>query len=97
MPCIDAAVMIEVHPMKKFLILLTLVVGVTTMASMKAAGSGPVPKANVAADLREARACAVLLKKMSQSPAADTWRNRMRAWSCRQRSDTARERTAEAR
>ena len=76
--------------MKKVLILLALAAGVATMASMKTAGSSPVFETNVAAGLREARACTVLLKKMSRSPDADTWRNRMRAWTCRQRSDAAR-------
>ena len=82
--------------MKKFLVLLTLVASVTITASMQAAGSSPVAKVD-AADLREARACAILLKKMSESPEADTWRNRMRAWPCRQRSDLTRVATAEAR
>lgn len=80
--------------MKKFLVLLALTLGVTSMASMKATGSSPAADANTAADRREGRACEILLKKMSQSPDADTWRNRMRAWHCRQRSEAAREATA---
>jgi galactokinase len=71
--------------MKKYLILLALAVGVTTLASMKAAGSSSEFVRNIAADRREARACEVLLRKMS-SPNADTWQNRMRAWPCIQRA-----------
>jgi predicted secreted protein len=76
--------------MKKFLILFALVAGATTTASMKAAGSSSASEKDYAAELRETRACNVLLKKMSQSSDADNWRNRMRAWTCRQRSDAAR-------
>ena len=72
--------------MKKFLVLLALVVGVTTLPAMKATGSSPASEVNVAADRREARACEVLLRKMSRSPNADTWGNRMRAWPCIQQA-----------
>ena len=82
--------------MKKFLILIVLVGSVTTTASMKAAGSGFMPETTVAADRREARACEVLLRKMSQSPNADTWQNRMRAWPCMQRAETTRASIVEA-
>ena len=92
---IDAAKQdLKVHDMKKVLIIVALAAGVTTMASMKA-GSSSVPGKD-AAGLREARACDVLLRKMSQSPDTDTWRNRMRAWTCRQRSDAASIAAAEA-
>jgi len=77
---------LEVYHVKKFLVLLALVVGVTAIPAMKATGSSPASKAAVAADRREARACEVLLRKMSQSPSADTWRNRMRAWPCIRRA-----------
>jgi hypothetical protein len=72
--------------MKRFLVLLALVLGVAAMPSMKAAGSSPVSEVNVAADRRAARACEVLLRKMSRFPAADTWRNRMQAWPCMRRA-----------
>ena len=68
--------------MKKFLVLLVLVVGVTAIPAMKATGSSPASEASVVADRPEARACEVLLRKMSQSPNSDTWWNRMRAWPC---------------
>jgi hypothetical protein len=82
--------------MKKHLILLALVVGVTTLASMKAAGSSSELVRNIAADRSEARACEVLLRKMSQSPDADTWRNRMRVWPCIERNASTRASTLEA-
>ena len=75
--------------MKKFLVFLTVVAGVTAMASITAAGSNPMVKADPVADQRQARECKVLLKRMSQSPDADTWRNRMRAWPCLQRAEAA--------
>lgn len=77
-------------------ILLVLVVGVTTLASVKAVGSSSEPAANIAADRREARACEVLLRKMSQSRNADNWRNRMRAWPCIQRAKASRAPIVEA-
>ena len=75
--------------MKKFLFLLALSVVAATFTSMKAAGSSFVPAMKVAADRREARACELLLRRMSRSPDADTWRNRMRAWPCMRRAEAA--------
>lgn len=83
--------------MKKFLVLLALVVGVTTIPAMKATGSGPISQVDVAADRREARTCEVLLRKMTQSQNADTWQNRMRAWSCIQQAKATRTSIVEAR
>lgn len=75
--------------MKKFLLLFALAGSATTLASMQAVGSTPTAPPISAADLREARACTALLKKMTLSPEADTWRNRMRAWTCMKRADIA--------
>lgn len=75
--------------MKKFLLLLALAGSATTLASMQAVGSIPAAPAKTAADLREARACAALLKKIARSAEADTWRNRIRAWTCKERIDGA--------
>jgi hypothetical protein len=74
--------------MKKFLMLLVLAACATTAASMQAAGSSPRMSPH-ADDVREARACAVLLKRMARSAEADNWRNRMLAWTCMQRADRA--------
>jgi len=82
--------------MKKFLTLLALAASVTTMASMNAPGSGSTSTPILAAGLLEARTCDALVKKMSHSRDADTWRNRMRVWTCRQRSAASRKAAAEA-
>jgi hypothetical protein len=82
--------------MKKHLFLLALVVGATTLASVKEAGSSTEPASNITVAGREARACEVLLRKMS-SPNADTWHNRMRAWPCIQRAKATRASIVEAR
>jgi hypothetical protein len=73
---------------KKLLVLITVLAGVTT--SMTSAGSSSISETRDAVDRREARKCDVLLKKISRSPNADTWRNRMRAWPCLQRAEAAR-------
>jgi hypothetical protein len=82
--------------MKKYLNLLALAAGVATLVSVKAAGSSSGFETNIAADRREARACEVLLRKMSQSPEADTWHNRMRAWPCIERGASTRASILEA-
>ena len=74
--------------MKKALILLALLASTTALASMQAAGQSSISK--ISGGSREARACEVLRKKMSKSPDANTWQNRMRAWPCRRRPDIAR-------
>lgn len=51
------------------------------MASMQANGSGTSSPKTIAA--RDARACKVLVQKMERSPSANTWRNRMLTWRCR--------------
>lgn len=76
--------------MKKFLVLFTVLAGVTTLATMTAAGSSSIYEVNAGADQREARKCDVLLKKISHSRDADTWRNRMHAWPCLRRAKAAR-------
>jgi hypothetical protein len=81
---------------KKFLVLLALVMGVTAIPAMKATGSSPASEVTVAANRRDALACEVLLRKMSKSPNADTWRNRMRAWPCIQRAMATRTSIVEA-
>lgn len=81
--------------MKKFLVLLAVAAS-ADMATLTVAGSNPGPAGNLPADNRETRACLVLLQKMSQSPAANTWRNRMRAWPCMKRAGARRTTTAEA-
>lgn len=75
--------------MKKFLLLLTLAGVATTMASMQAAQSSPGSSAQTSADAPGARACAVLLRKMTRSADADNWRNRMLAWPCMKRANRA--------
>jgi hypothetical protein len=80
---------IEVRSMKKFLLLLALAGSATTLASMQAVGSIPAAPTKSAANLREARACAALLKRMARSSEADSWQNRMRAWTCMERAESA--------
>jgi len=72
--------------MKKFLLLLAIAGGATALASVQAVGLSPDGRSKDA-DIPEARACAVLLKRMNQSAEADTWRNRMRLWPCLKRAD----------
>jgi len=67
--------------MKKFLVLLALAASASAMASTKSTGPGDIRSSTMTTD---ARACSILLRRMARSPGADTWRNRMRAWTCRQ-------------
>lgn len=67
--------------MKKLWILLALAVGVIALASLQAGGQNSASAND--ANTREARMCVALLNKMSNSPAAHTWQNRMLSWKCR--------------
>jgi len=75
--------------MKKFLLLLALAGSATTLASMQAVGSIPTASTKSVSDLREARACSALLKRMTRSAESNTWQNRMRAWTCMKRADSS--------
>ena len=79
--------------MKKFRLLLVLVTGATTLAAARPGGVNPSEPPGDARAVREARACKALLRRMAAAPSADTWRNRMRVWSCRKAGDDA-DRTA---
>lgn len=68
--------------MKKILVLLALAASASAMASTRTAVPSAMSSHIAVAEETKTRACAVLLKKMASSPEADTWRNRMRVWSC---------------
>lgn len=67
--------------MKKFFVSLTFAAGVTAIAAIQANGSNSSPPKS--AQVKDFRACKVLIKKMERSPSANTWRNRLRTWKCR--------------
>lgn len=67
--------------MRKLTLSLAFAASAIAMAAMQANGSNTsVPKATPPRDLQ---ACKVLVRKMEISPSADTWRNRLRTWKCR--------------
>lgn len=67
--------------MKKLTLSLACAAGAMAIASFQANGSSTAPR-HVMAE-REGNACKALVQKMELSPAANTWRNRMRTWKCR--------------
>jgi hypothetical protein len=67
--------------MRKVTLSLAFAASAVAMAAIQANGTSTSPP-GVIAD-RGARACKALVQKMERSAAADTWRNRIRTWKCR--------------
>lgn len=67
--------------MRKLTLSLAFAASAIAMAAMQANGSNTSsPKASQPRDLQ---ACKLLVQKMENSPADNTWRNRLRTWKCR--------------
>ena len=69
--------------MKKITITLVLAASALAASVLQAPGQRTVDMLGVEARTRQVRACVVLLRKMTGSPAQDTWRNRIAAWTCK--------------
>lgn len=67
--------------MRKFLLSLAFAASVTVVAAMQANGSGTSSPNNIPPG--DLLACRFLVQKMEKSPSANTWRNRLRTWKCR--------------
>jgi len=67
--------------MKKLFLSLAFAASALSLASFQANGSNStMPDASAT---RHTRSCKVLVQRMDASPSANTWRNRIRTWKCR--------------
>ena len=67
--------------MKKPTMSLAFAASVLALAAIQANGTNTSPPRLITD--HGARACRALVQKMEKTPSANTWRNRMRTWKCR--------------